>query len=89
MQYEHGDIIITGKTTVNVVAGRMLICDDGEWREVCDEGWGIEDAQVVCRQLGFNPQSMVQCLQSITNKCTHLVFFRSSLLSRLLLWKIW
>ena len=53
---EHGAIRVVGATGTNSVAGYILICDNGEWREVCDYGWGIEDAQVVCRQLGFTTQ---------------------------------
>ena len=36
----------------DTTGGRVVICDEGQWKTVCDYGWGNQEAQVVCRELG-------------------------------------
>ena len=44
----------TGLVGGNVVyEGRVEIFRDDSWTTVCDDGWGITDANVFCRQIGY------------------------------------
>ena len=49
----HGDIRLVGGATDN--EGRVQVCVNKQWGMVCNNRWSVEDAQVVCRQLGYSP----------------------------------
>lgn len=50
-----GVVRLEGETSQN--QGRVEVCIDGVWGTVCDDGWSSSDAQVVCRQLGYELSS--------------------------------
>lgn len=48
----HGDIRLRGGGAPT--EGRVEVCSQGEWGTVCGNGWGLEEARTVCRQMGLN-----------------------------------
>ena len=47
-----GEIQLTGGRSS--LEGRVEMCYSGVWGTVCSDLWGVADAAVVCRQLGYS-----------------------------------
>ena len=47
----NGDVLING---ANSTVGKVLFCVSGSWEYISDNGWGAEEAKVVCGAEGYS-----------------------------------
>ena len=61
-----GDIRIVGSTGRSGRSGRVEICFNEIWGTICNSQWTSNDAEVVCRELGwsmFGKKAIRQCYE--------------------------
>ena len=59
--------MIGGRT---ISEGRVEVCIDNSWGTVCDDYWSSDDANVLCRQLGYSDSGI--CIYSMYIPCIYM-----------------
>ncbi len=48
-------------STCGYVQGRLQVCEDQVWKNLCDTNWTVSDAQVTCRSLNYSAIGELRC----------------------------
>ena len=48
-----GETRIVNNISADEFSGRVEICVNGQWGAICDDGWGLNEATIVCAQFGY------------------------------------
>ena len=56
---QHGDVQLVPLPGSVGLTGKVEICLDGVWNNICGRGWSPDSAGVVCRQLGYSSQGIL------------------------------
>jgi len=68
----NGDLRLAGG--LSGFEGRVEMFQQGAWGTVCDDGWDVADAEVVCRQLGFADGAVSATTQAIFGEGSGSIF---------------
>ena len=56
----------------NEYEGHVEMCNNEEWKTVCDIGWCRQEAEVVCKQLGYSDNTNGWFTLNSPNTFTHI-----------------
>ena len=57
--YGQFTFILRGINATNLIAGRIEMCVNSEWRALCHDGWDSDDTIIACGILGFSQCKLI------------------------------